>query len=281
VGTQAKIVGSVAALASAAAASGSALAGDPPLKSTLIPPPPAVPTWQGFYVGGSLGASWLSSVSDDSGAQPLNYGRAVGLDFAQYTETGGSRAMTSGLGWLGALQAGYNFQNRNFVYGVEGDFAWLGSTKTSLNGQHVLNYTFNYFPVGTFSANSNAPTTRSSQVNELALLRGRFGVDFGGTLPYLTAGLALGNVKNSYSIEYFGNGYAASNSSWVPGVVLGGGLEHQLNEHWSLRGEILWVGFKDQTLNHISGLNGFSGYAATVRFSNDLMLGQIGVNYKF
>ena len=276
--TKIKFLSSAAGLAAAGAAVNPAAAADLPLNNpALAPPPPApVPTWQGFYVGGSLGASWLSTASDDTAAQPLNYGFTTGGGNATYTETGGSRATASGLGWLGALQAGYNFQDRNFVYGVEADFAWLGGNKTSFNGQHVVNYTFNYSGGGAFSRNTMVQTTRSSQINELALFRARFGFDFNGTLPYLTAGLALGSIKDSDLVNYFGSSYGGSTSSWVPGVVFGGGIEHQLNEHWSLRGEILWVGFKDQTLT-----GAMSGYSGSVHFSNSLTLGQIGLNYKF
>ena len=283
--TKTKLLSSAAGLAAVGAAVNPAAAADLPLKNpALDPPPPApVPTWQGFYVGGSLGASWLSSASDDTGAQPFNYGGRGPAGFYTKSETGGSRTTTSGLGWLGALQAGYNFQDRNFVYGVEADFAWLASTKSSFNGQHVLNYTLNYYSGGTFSNNTIAPTTRTSQVNELALFRARFGFDFNGTLPYLTAGLALGDVKNSYKDSLYSaahpndGAFAVSSSTWTPGVVLGGGLEHQFNQHWSLRAEILWVGFKDQTLTGTAP----GGYAASVHFSNSLTLGQIGVNYKF
>ena len=33
-----------------------------------MPPPMPISTWQGFYIGASVGASWLHSVQDDTAA---------------------------------------------------------------------------------------------------------------------------------------------------------------------------------------------------------------------
>jgi outer membrane immunogenic protein len=104
-----------AAAAAASATSTGAMAADLALKA----PTPVLPTWQGLYVGGSVGASWLNSVQDDSAASIFGY----------YGD--GTRQTASGLGILGGLDIGYNWQDRNFVYGVEADFSWVAGGKAS------------------------------------------------------------------------------------------------------------------------------------------------------
>jgi outer membrane immunogenic protein len=269
-----RAMGAVALAAAAGASMGSANAAD----LLKAPAPVIAPSWQGFYVGGSLGATWLNSAQDDSANFVIGYGPA----FAP-----GSRTTSSGIGWLAGLQAGYNWQDRNFVYGVEGDISWLGNTSAGSNGLGSASYTRNGVEGGVFTYGYQGATTKSSKINALATLRARFGIDFNGTMPYLTAGFALGDIKNTYTQSTSsGTGYSTSTSttSWVPGLALGGGIEHQLSNHWTLRGEVLWVGFKDVSLNAPllgTGTGSSYGGGGTVRFTNSLTIAKIGMNYKF
>jgi outer membrane immunogenic protein len=244
-----KTVGSGAMLAAAAAAASSttAMAAD---FHGRTDPPMAAPTWQGFYVGGSVGASWL-----DSSFYAVNgYGS-------------GSPVTANSTGWLGGLQAGYNWQDRNFVWGLEGDISFLAATKTS-------------FSNGSYGA--------SSKINGVATFRARFGFDFDGTMPYLTAGLALGDIKSTYAYTKVGySGSSTSKNTITPGVVLGGGIEHQFaGTPWSIRGEVLWVGFQDKLSGNLIANGTRAGFSytsnlGTERFSNDLLMARIGLNYRF
>src|ERR1700726_2098597 len=111
---------SLAALAAAAAGSSGAMAADLPPAAYKAPPAPVpVSTWEGFYLGGSVGASWLRSTQDDTAA--VGSVTSVG-NFPANSTTGGSISTANGVGWLGGLNLGYNLQSGNFVYGVEGDF---------------------------------------------------------------------------------------------------------------------------------------------------------------
>jgi outer membrane immunogenic protein len=277
-----------AAVAAAAAGSSAAGAADlAPYAKAPLPVP--VSTWQGFYVGGSVGASWLHSTQDDTGAvsgiTSAGYGNGIGFS----TTTGGSSSTANALSWLGGLNLGYNFQSGNFVYGAEADFSWLGKQAATSNGSFVN--TSGY--AGTYNGlrTHGGATMRSSTANELATFRARFGVDFNGTLPYLTAGLALGNLTNSFAVS--GAGYsnrtasaAVSQQSWVPGLVVGGGIEHKLSERWTLRGEIMWVGFQDKQLNNplsntYAVVSNLTSTAGPIKFSNELTTAKIGLNYRF
>jgi len=73
----------------------------------------APPTWSwaGFYLGGNAGYSW----GRDHG--PLTLG------------TGFSADSSTGLdGFVGGAQIGYNWQVRNWVYGLEADFQGTGQS---------------------------------------------------------------------------------------------------------------------------------------------------------
>jgi outer membrane immunogenic protein len=278
---------SMAALAAAAAGSSGAMAADLAVKAPP-PPPPLAPaaTWQGFYVGGSVGASWLHSTFDDTAAiGDVTTSNAI---FPLNSTTGGSSVSANGVGFLAGLHLGYNLQSGNFVYGLEGGFSWLGSTSASSNGAFV--HQSGYPSVYAGTRTRNGTTTSSSKVSELATLRARFGLDFNGTLPYLTAGVAWGHIETSFTIT--GAGYSspipatatATQKSWVPGVVLGGGIEHKLTQNWTVRGEIMWVGFKDMSVGNPIFSNTYSSLTSNgvpVKFSNELTIGEIGLNYRF
>jgi outer membrane immunogenic protein len=267
--------GSATALAAVAAASSGATAAD---VSAFRPTPVAAPTWDGWYAGASLGASWLNSTQDPSG---INIGQQ-GNPFIG--STGGTSTTANVPGFLGGLQLGYNWQHANFVYGLEGDISWIASNSATSNGNF-------FFGGGRYSATS----VTTSRVDALATFRARFGLDFSGTLPYLTAGFALGHLQNNVALTAYNGSvfspnavstFGNSGSSWVPGIVVGGGIEHQLTRQWTLRGEIMWVGFESQQLANPLPAVGL-GYQAAInhggaaKISNNLTLGKVGLNYRF
>lgn len=254
-----KTAGQFAGVVAAAAAS-TAFAADLPARTMVAAPPMMVPNWQGLFVGGSLGGSWLNSSIDDTAYNPVGYGVSTG-----------SRSEANSVGVLGGLQVGYNLQSRNFVYGVQADLSWLGGAKSSVTGSQ--NTSAGYY--GGYAGQ----TTKTSRLSALGTVRARAGIDFGGTLPYITGGVAFGQIKNSYSYNgYFGQG-SSSTKSWTPGFVIGAGIEHMLTEHVSVVGEVLWVKFRDKS---VAGPNlGYGGNNGSVQFSNQAAIARAGLNYRF
>jgi opacity protein-like surface antigen len=241
VNIETKFLSSTAAFAAAAAAATSANAADLITKA----PPVAFQSWQGYYVGGSLGVSWLNS-DPDAASSP--YG---------YSGTGFSSA--NGVGILGGLQAGYNWQDRNFVYGFEGDISFLAGGKATSNG--VSNYGYS--------------GSKTSQINGLGTFRARVGWDFNGTMPYLTGGIALGSIKHTYTDSNYGS---SSKTSWVPGLALGAGVEHMIpHTRWTVRGEVMWVGFESTSM----GVPAYGGTVGSTTFKDSLLTAKIGMNYRF
>jgi outer membrane immunogenic protein len=124
----------------------------------------------------------------------------------------------------GAIQAGYNWQVGTVVYGLASDLSW-----------------FNLSGMRQFSANYSV----ANASNSLFTLRGRLGFTETNVLPYVTGGLALTNFRmaDSYSDNVGASGTfgAGSNSDQRTGWTIGGGLEWAVNDHWSVKGEYLFV----------------------------------------
>ena len=252
------LLASVSAFALAGMAYGADMTPAPAFKA--LPPPPA--TWAGFYVGIDGGA-----VRHDAEFNDLS-------DFLSI-----STKSTSKSGGVFGGHAGYNFQDRSFVYGVEADVSWVGAKATETWGFPSLN---------------NQTFPQSQDVPWVATFRGRMGIDYESTLFYITGGLAVGKVKNSFS------GVCAVNSACfdVPagatfasfsedttrvGWTAGVGVEHMFSSHWTVRGEFRYVDLGRSSVGCTPAL--VTGCAANINyrgeFSNTLMNGLVGVGYKF
>ena len=85
-----------------------------PVKAPAYAPPPLL-SWEGSYVG------ILGGVANHRANLDPNCTTNIGCETTELTRTGGT---------IGAL-LGHNWQQGNFVYGLEGDWTWLGGIKTS------------------------------------------------------------------------------------------------------------------------------------------------------
>jgi outer membrane immunogenic protein len=149
-------------------------------------------------------------------------------------------------GLLGAT-IGYNWQIGRFVIGAEGDIDWSGirgtTTTYCLPGCSTRNYW-------------------------LTTVRGRLGYAFDRFLPYLTAGLAVGDINAS--LPGFPGG-SVSNAGWT----IGAGLEVGIVSNISLKAEYLFVDLADFNC----GLNCSLLAGGNVSFHANLFRG--GLNVRF
>jgi outer membrane immunogenic protein len=144
--------------------------------------------------------------------------------------------------------AGYNWQSGHAVFGLEGDLDWSnlkGSSTTAL-----------------------CPGGCTTSDSWLSTVRGRLGYAFGGVLPYVTGGLAVGDIRAASP------GFAGA-STTNAGWTVGGGLEVALPGNWSAKAEYLHV-----DLGHLDcGLN--CGVAPTDNVSMRDNIVRAGLNYRF
>jgi outer membrane immunogenic protein len=142
---------------------------------------------------------------------------------------------------------GYNWQFGQTVFGLEGDIDWSsvrGSSNCGLGGG--------------FSCE-----TRNDY---LATVRGRLGYAFDRFMPYVTGGVAIGNIKASVA------GLGSSDETQV-GWTVGGGLETAIAGGWTAKIEYLYVDLGNS--DTISGV----GLNSDADFTENVV--RAGFNYRF
>jgi outer membrane immunogenic protein len=247
---------------------------------------PASYNWSGFYIGLNAGAAFGRSKASTSPDCSLAAGPAyicdnvgLGADNAAAVSASGSGTITD-TGFTGGLQAGYNFQRNNMVYGLETDYGAFKLNGSRLGSGRYLT------TVG--PAPGDAYTMGSSfSANWLFTLRGRLGtVVMPNLMVYATGGLALTRltVGNAYTdqagLANMGAG-SSSSSAAKTGWVLGGGLEWALTNNWSVKGEYLYVDFGKVTTT--LNMSDPGGYAQAISTSSGLSahVARAGINYRF
>jgi outer membrane immunogenic protein len=156
---------------------------------------------------------------------------------APFSSGGGFR--TSG-GIVGGT-LGYNYQVGQAVFGVEGDIDW-----SNIRGSSVCGAAFSC-------------ETKDSW---LATGRGRIGYAFDRFMPYVTGGLAVGDIKSSVA-------GVGSSSTTKTGWTLGGGVEAALAGPWTAKVEYLYADLG----------RGSSILGSDTKFNTSLV--RAGVNYRF
>ena len=121
-------------------------------------------------------------------------------------------------GGLIGVTLGYNWQFGQFVAGLEGDLNW-----TNIEG----------------SAACVVVGTCRTRNDWLGTVRGRLGYAADRFMPYLTGGLAFGNVEASSPTGSADD----TNAGWA----LGAGLEFALAGNWTAKVEYLYVDLGDIT----------------------------------
>ena len=151
--------------------------------------------WARPYLGGNLGYAWGSV--DNNPTKPS--------------------------GFSGGVQAGYNWQNGYWVFGLEGDLQVTGAEETF------------------------APWKFSNPW--FGTVRGRAGYALGNVLFYGTGGLAFGELR----ANTFGLSESHTNAGWT----LGAGAEMAFAPNWSAKIEYLFVDLSNSNFVITGASNGY------------------------
>ncbi len=253
-----------------------------------------VAVWTGCYGGASLGGAWgrfrnETSTTDVLGAGRYGTGATLppGSDPGYYfwkpgdtdVVNGHGRQDVRGGGIIGGGQLGCNRQIDRLVIGIEGDLSGVGLSGSS----STTTYYGPQQPGQTFTIRS------TSSADGLFTLRGRVGITNNNWLFYATGGLAVTNVRSTFSFTDTQVGAQESGEfhKLVTGYALGGGAEVMLGDGWSLKGEYLHLGFgkASVTSNNFGGMNGSFVYKPETFISHSTKLDadifRIGINHKF
>jgi outer membrane immunogenic protein len=196
--------------------------------SRRYPPPPAAPIYAPVY-------NWTGFYIGVNGGGAFghsNWDSATGFN------------LTGGL--IGGT-IGFNWQPGPLVLGIESDLDWSG----------ISGSTTNLCPLGCKTANS-----------WLGTVRGRVGYAFDRIMPYVTGGLAFGNIKAS-TPGFPGTDNA--NTGWT----VGAGLEVAIGGGWTAKAEYLFVDLGSANC----GFNCGALINDNVSFRASIVRG--GLNYRF
>jgi len=220
------------------------LAGTPALAADMAvkaPPPPPVPSWTGCYVGAELSYGWGNSATSFSNGA-----------------VGGSSIPN---GVLGGGLLGCNYQIRQVVVGIEGDFE-----AASIKGNGYVN-----MADGTSSGSANVTADGS--------VRGRLGfVGLDRSLFYVTGGWAtahynlMGGPGFGFGVPVPCCGFSTNPNGWT----VGAGWEYAFVPNWTVR-----VEYRHYDFGSSSGPlpPSYPGVIMSVRDTVDTL--QVGVTYKF
>jgi outer membrane immunogenic protein len=142
---------------------------------------------------------------------------------------------------------GYNLQTGSWVWGLEGDIdlSYIKGSTTGVCGAAGCETRNRWLGTG----------------------RGRIGYAWDRFLPYITGGVAFGDIKMT-------NGIGASETKTKLGYTLGGGVEYAFLGAWSAKIEYLYVDLGKATCGAAT-----CGLDTDVKFKAHLA--KIGVNYRF
>jgi len=222
------------------------------------PTPVAAPfSWGGFYVGGNVGGHFgrdeITTVTDPG--------------FAGAAFVDGASAVTlSSNGFVGGLQAGYNFAGIGGVWGIEVDVDWLGGTAsrtlTSIPG----------LPAADALSNS-------AQMSFLSTYRMRWGIPYDRALLFVSGGFALGSLKTTDTFAQVGLLVrSVSTSTMQPGLAFGGGADFAITPNLWVRGEYLFILLKNTNATIPATPGNADDVAVTHEFSDNIF--RLAVNYK-
>jgi len=237
----------IVALGLSAPASAADLAARPYTKAPIAAPAP-IYTWTGFYLGIQGGGGW--------GRSNETY------FFAPNTPAfaGTQNYDTSG-GFVGGV-AGYNWQMRAFVVGLEGDYHWA-----DINGRSSV---INVGP-------PNLGDTFATKLRGFGDIKGRVGYAWGPALWFVSGGAAVGDIQHRYDAAL--NGGAANTfvqNDWRWGWTLGTGVEYMFAPNWSAKVEYNYIDLGKSTIQ-------YAAVPATNRseWNDTIHTIKAGVNYHF
>jgi outer membrane immunogenic protein len=228
--------------------------------AAYVPPPAS--NWAGFYLGGNIG----SGIGRDHTAFTL---AAVGVSSERFN--------LSPDGINGGIQAGYNWQAANWVFGLEAD---IQASSQRDNRACVQTCNPLFAPIIFAAYDARLPW--------FGTVRGRAGYSVGSTLFYATGGYAYGSVKTRIAASFFGSPGSVEISNTKGGWTVGGGIETPftflvglLGNNWTSRTEYLYVDLGTQTGSFTFPVVGGPVVTATNSTQVHEHIFRTGLNYHF
>lgn len=203
--------------------------------------------WSGFYLGAHWAHAWIDTDASSNLVQPP----------LVINQTVSDRQ--SG----GGVEAGYNFQAGNFVYGVAVDWTSVRSDALGI--------------IDT----ANQDEIYRAKIDSLGTARLRLGYALGHWMPYITGGVAWSRIGVGYENYTDATRTVLTETSvkseTKAGWVLGLGMDFAINQHLIGKVEYLHADFgRIDVADVFVGTPAFSG-----RFSSEVDIFKLGLAWKF
>lgn len=234
-----KLIFVVAVASMALGTSGPASAADIPAKSPRVTYDSCgFPRFAGFHLGGNVGSLGYNANRNDLDGYFIDNS---GWDATAISATAG-------------IQAGYDWQSCNKVFGVVADWNWANAKATTISNPNAI------------------PESVQSQMNWFSTLRARAGVTVNGTLLYVTGGVAAAKIKTTITDT---DSFVFDKTRW--GGVGGVGAEFALGDNWSLNSEVLYMQFAKQNATFTDT----GGTPFSFDLNDSAWVGRFGLNYRW
>jgi outer membrane immunogenic protein len=253
----------------ATAASAQPLAMKAPARVAALPA-----NWTGFYIGANAGVGWeRASLNSTLTSCPTCSISFDPTDQAAIAAAGSTHLNSTNI--TGGVEAGYNLQSAQAVYGIETDF----NAFTARSSQTAV---ANFGPLSNPAVQYTVVTSSGS--DWLFTARGRLGwTPSPNLLVFATGGLAVTDIRvgNSY-FDGFGPLPVGVSSSQVTkaGWTLGAGAESAISRNLSFKLEYLYLDFGTVSTTDIVTRSGFlpTPFVTTDRVTAQIV--RAGLNYK-
>jgi outer membrane immunogenic protein len=183
----------------------------------------------------------------------------------------------NGTGGIAGGQVGCNYQDGNWVFGVEGEGYWSGiKSRSSFASQNSEGF-------------SQSWETRNKHDFSIAA---RAGIAFDRTLVYGKAGWVWGKFDLLYTetgrfdlvavqvpVDSFIQ--TSSASATLNGLLLGFGIEHALTTNWTVKAEYNYLRFGAKEFAFTTCEGSYCSPDGSASFHADKHMFKLGVNYLF
>ncbi len=248
-------------------------------------------TWTGLYAGATVGGGWAHLNSNTTATcppggyfcNPANPTNSFGISNAVSSTSGQLSTLNGSSEWstfTGSGALGFNYQFRDWVFGIEGDGGYLHLHGTK---SFSAKYLAANPPVGAAKADTFT-VSQSFDSDWLVTLRGRLAYAvIPAMLVYAHGGLAVTNfnVQNSFS-DYLGAAEAATANNRF-GWTAGAGAEVALTRNWALKAEYLYVDMGTANATGVVVNPAFPGATNGLTTSSVLTthIMRAGIDYRF
>lgn len=209
---------------------------------------PAAADWTGWYGGGFAGYGWGHESNTELSNAPNAQYIGLGDTWSGHTS-----------GFVGGATLGYNYQVSSWVWGIEGDFGYLGIDGTNPRASFL----------GVIPVIDTSDTW-------FGTARARLGFAADRTLFFVTGGAAFADLKTRIR-SVAGVPLITDTVGTTTGWTIGGGIEHAYDNRWSVKLEYLYLDFGSNDVRD-STTQAFV-QPRSVEIKDHIV--RVGLNYKF